>query len=111
MVTPEKPIRPTPRPGAGVPSARRSFRSWDLATSQIAAQVRGRGIGRPLEIERGDEPAGFIHQIDDGRVVHGVTTLVERNLFEIDPLSLCDCRDRGRISGQTRKMWIEAREV
>ena len=68
-----------------------------LAISQITAQVCCRSIGRPLEIERGHEPAGFVHQIDNGRVVHGVTTLVERNLFEIDPVSLCDCRDRGRI--------------
>src|SRR5262249_61914076 len=85
--------------------------SWALAISQITAQVRDRGIGRPLEIERGNEPASFVHQIDDGRVVHGVTTLVELNLFEIDPVSLCDCRDRGRISGQTRKVWIETRQI
>src|SRR6516165_7340114 len=112
MVTPEE---PTPAaPPAGRWSAfrrRRSFRSWGLAISQITAQVCDRSIGRPLEVERGHEPAGFVHQIDDGRVVHGVTTRVERNLFEIDPVSLCDCRDRGRISGQTRKVWIETRQI
>src|SRR5262245_32408232 len=100
-------------PGAALEClpGRRFFRSWGLAISQITTQVCGRSIGRPLEIERGHEPAGFVHQIDDGGVVHGVTTLVERNPFEIDPVSLCDCRDRGRISGQTRKVWIEARQV
>ena len=44
-------------------------------------------------------------------MVHGVATLVEWDLFEIDPVSLCDCRDGGRIAGQTRKVRIEARQI
>src|SRR5262249_57658780 len=66
--------------------------------SQIAAQVGGCGIGRPLEIERRHEPARLVHEIHDGRVVHGVATLIERNLFEMDSVSLRAGRDPGRIA-------------
>src|SRR6516165_10917596 len=55
------------------------------ADSQIAAQVGGCSIDRPLEIKRRHEPARLVHQIYDGRVVHGVATLIEWDLFEIDP--------------------------
>ena len=56
-----------------------------LADSQIAAQVGGCSIDRPLEIERRHEPAHLVHKIYDGRVVHGVAPLIEWDLFEIDP--------------------------
>src|SRR5216683_1922848 len=84
-----------------LPAAVRSIRG--SADSQISTQIGGRGIARALKTEGRHEAARLIHQIDDGRVVHGVTTLIERNFLEIDAVGLCDCRDRGRIAGQTGK--------
>src|SRR5262249_27606381 len=54
------------------------------AESQIPAQIGGRGIGRPLEAEGRHEAPRLVHQIDDGRVVHGVAALLERDFLEID---------------------------
>jgi hypothetical protein len=92
-----------------LPAAVRSIRG--SADSQISTQIGGRGIARALKTEGRHEAARLVHQIDDGRVVHGVTTLIERNFLEIDAVGLCDCRDRGRIAGQTGKVRIEAREA
>src|SRR5215469_9235505 len=79
--------------------------------SQMAAQVRGSFLRRPVELEGRDEAAVLVHQIGDGGMVHGIAAAVDRHLLEIGAVFLGHRRDRGQLAGEASDVWVEARQV
>src|SRR5262249_35281389 len=79
--------------------------------SQIAAQLRGGGCRRLLEVERRDKAAVLVHEINHGGVVHGVVAAVGGDLFGVHPISLQRSGDRGRVAGEAAQMRIEIRQI
>src|ERR1043166_10018304 len=106
--------------GAG-PSARTAMRAMGAARiaqpkrrchavmgSQITAQIGGGVFRGALEIERRDEAAVLVHQVDERGVVHGVVAVVERHLLHVDAIFLGNRGDRRRIAGEAEQVRIEA---
>src|SRR4029079_17417329 len=75
-----------------------------LSGSEVTAEIGGRGVGGALEAEGRNEASVLVNQIDDGRVIHVVAALIERNLLEVDAVGLCDRRDGGGIAGEAHEM-------
>jgi hypothetical protein len=55
--------------------------------SQKPLQIRRRFVGRALQIERRDELAVAIHQIDQRGMVHRVVAVLHRHLLGIDAVA------------------------
>ena len=78
---------------------------------QIPTQLFGRRFGGLLEVKRRDEAAVFVHEINDGGVVHGVVAVLERNFLGVNPIRLERRVHRSRIAGQSPQMRIEVRQI
>src|SRR5262245_25957985 len=85
-------------PGYGPVASHRVIATFVLADrvqspSEIFFQdVRG-GLCAALEIERGNEAALFVHEINNGHVIHGVAAVFERDLLGVDPIRFLHCGD------------------
>ena len=73
-----------------------------------SASVRSPLPRASFQVERRDELALAIHQVDQRGVVHGVVAVLERDLSWIDPVGREHLGHRLGIAGQALQMRIEA---
>src|SRR3569833_584271 len=68
------------------------------ARSEIAFEISRRLFGTALHVERRDEAAVLVHQVDDGGVVHGVAAAIGRDFLRVDTVGLLGCGDRSVVA-------------
>ena len=69
---------------------------------QIAPQIGRRFLGLAVELERRDEAALLVHQIDQRGVIHAVVAIVGGNFLGVDPVGFLDRVDRLGVAGERR---------
>ncbi|GCC48798.1 hypothetical protein chiPu_0033032, partial [Chiloscyllium punctatum] len=79
--------------------------------SEIPFEIDRRLFGRPFQIERRDEMAVAVHQIDQRGVIHRVVAILQRHLLGVDAIARQHLGDRCGIAGQALEVRIEARQI
>src|SRR5450631_4048580 len=112
MVISEKP-KPTAPAASGWRNAMlsRGNGRFGSKTLQIAPQIGRRILGLPIELERRDEAALLVHQIDQRGVIHAIVAVVGGNFLGVDPVGLHHRVDRLGIAGGAAQMRSEARQI